>query len=167
MKKLTALELKKFAENKENIDVVKVLFEAITLCEIITEIVDNKKREILAHHKFESEPLITPSRTIPSILIIEPKDDYKLKENDFQIFLDELNTFYYSDECPIKPTKIGNCPALEADSLVRDLKIQIADKFEPTLKISYNDISGNLEFYKKYYDFILQVFAPHVKKITR
>jgi hypothetical protein len=167
MKKLTRLEFKKFVENKENIEIVKTLFEAITLCEIITEIVNNKQREILARHKFQSEEIRTTNRTIEPIIITEIKDVYMMKESDLTIFLAELDMFYYTDECPIKPSKPGKCPALEAECLVRDLKVQIADKFESTLTISYNDISRNLEFYKQYYEFILQLFAPHVKKLTK
>ena len=76
-----------------------------------------------------------------------------------------MDAFYWSEQCPVKPTKKGHCPALESQSLVREIKIAIANLFAPTLGISYDQISGSLSFYKQYYDLVLSMFAPHVKKL--
>jgi len=167
MNNLTAQELKDFANNEENVKLVKSLFEAIAFSSLITEIVENKANEILAFYQFKSPERELINRAIPSEIILNQKDAYQLDETDWNIYFKELESFYYSDDCPVKPTKKGNCPALEAQSFVRDIKIQIANFFAPTLGINYNQISHNLKFYKDYYDLILRIFAPQVKIITQ
>jgi len=167
MNNLTAQELKEFANNEENVKIVKSLFEAIAFSDLITEIVEKKANEILNFYKFETEEEIYNNRVIPSEVILDQKQAYQLKQEDWNIYFKELESFYYSDDCPVKPTKKGNCPALEAQSFVRTIKIQIADFFAPTLGINYNQISHNLKFYKDYYDLILRIFAPQVKVLTQ
>lgn len=166
MKKLTPQELKQFVEKEENIKVMQSLFEAIAFSETITEIVEKKSTEILAFYKFESKEVSFPNgRVIPSEVILEHKHVFQLEDADFNLYFSEMKAFYNSDQCPIKPKKEDNCPALESQSLVREIKIAIADLFEPTLGISYDQISGSLQYYKTYYDLILTMFAPHVKKL--
>lgn len=167
MNKLTAQELKEFSNNEENVNLVKSLFEAIAFSDLITEIVEKKANEILNFYKFETEAETYNERVIPSEVILEQKYAYQLKQSDWDIYFKELEAFYYSEDCPVKPTKKGFCPALEAQSFVRDVKIQIADFFAPTLGIDYNQISHSLKFYKDYYDLILRMFAPQVKLITQ
>ena len=166
MKNLTAQELKAFTEKEENINVMKALFEAIAFSETITEIVETKEREILAFYKFESEEITFDNgRNIPSEIILEPKNAYRLKDEDFQLYIKEMKQFYNSDQCPIKPKKGGNCPALESQSLVREIKIAIADLFAPTLGITYDQISGSLKYYKTYYDLLLTMFSAQIKAL--
>jgi len=167
MNKLTAQQLKEFSHNEENVNLVKSLFEAIAFSDLITEIVEKKANEILNFYKFETEAETYNERVIPSEVILEQKYAYQLKQSDWNIYFKELESFYYSDDCPVKPTKKGHCPALEAQSFVREIKIQIADFFAPTLGIDYGQISRNLKFYKDYYDLILKMFAPQVKLITQ
>lgn len=167
MNKLTAQQLKEFSHNEENVNLVKSLFEAIAFSDLITEIVEKKANEILNFYKFETEAETHNERVIPSEVILEQKHAYQLKQSDWDIYFKELESFYYSDDCPVKPTKKGHCPALEAQSFVREIKIQIADFFAPTLGIDYGQISRNLKFYKDYYDLILKMFAPQVKLITQ
>jgi len=167
MNNLTAQELKDFANNEENIKLAQSLFEAIAFSDVITEIVEKKANEILSFYKFETEEEIYNERVIPSEVILDQKHAYQLKQEDWDIYFKELESFYYSDDCPVKPTKKGNCPALEAQSFVREIKIRIADFFAPTLGINYSQISHSLKFYKDYYDLILRMFAPQVKLITQ
>lgn len=166
MNKLTAQELKDFANNEENVRRMGKLFKAIAFSEIITEIVENKANEILSFHKFATEIETYGERVLASEVILDQKNAYRLKQQDWDIYFKELESFYYSDDCPIKPTKKGNCPALESQSLVRNLKIEIAEFFAPTLNISYDQISGSLKFYKEYYDLLLKMFAPQVKAMV-
>jgi len=167
MNKLTAQELKEFSNNEENVNLVKSLFEAIAFSDLITEIVEKKANEILNFYKFKTEEQTYNERVIPSEVVTEQKYAYQLKQEDWDIYFKELESFYYSEDCPVKPTKKGHCPALEAQSFVREIKIQIADFFAPTLGIDYAQISRNLKFYKDYYDLILRMFAPQVKLITQ
>jgi len=167
MNKLTAQELKNFCNKEENVKIVKSLFEAIAYSDLITEIVEKKANEILRFYEFKTEEETYNERVIPSEVILDQKHAYRLKQEDWDLYFKELEHFYYSDDCPVKPTKKGHCPALEAQSFVREIKIQIADFFAPTLGIDYGQISRNLKFYKDYYDLILKMFAPQVKLITK
>lgn len=167
MNKLTAQELKGFTNKEENVLIVKSLFEAIAFSSLITEIVEKKANEILNFYKFETEEETYNEIVIPSEVILDQKNSYRLSKKDWAIYFKEMESFYYSDDCPVKPTKKGFCPALESQSFVRDIKIQIADFFAPTLGINYSQISHNLKFYKDYYDLILKMFAPQVKLITQ
>jgi hypothetical protein len=167
MNNLTAQQLKEFSNNEENVKLVKSLFEAIAFSDLITEIVENKANEILNFYKFETEEERYNERIIPSEVVTEQKNAFLLKQDDWDLYFKELESFYYSDDCPVKPTKKGHCPALEAQSFVREIKVQIANFFAPALGINYNQISGNLKFYKDYYDLILRIFAPQVKQITQ
>ena len=169
MKKLNAQELKKFATNEENVKLMQTLFEAIAFSETITAIVEKKSSEILNFYKFVAPEIRIQSkdgmRFIPSEVILKTNSIYKLKDEDLELYLKKMNEFYQSEECPVKPTKEGNCPALEREAFVRNLKIEIAEFFAPTLGINYDDISGSLKFYKEYYDLIMKMFAPQIKAI--
>lgn len=166
MNKLTAQELKQFATQEENVKVMKTLFEAIALSDTITKIVDDKAHEILAKYQFTSDEIVLPNgRVIPSKTILNVNDTYNLKAEDWDVYFQEMDNFYNSDKCPMKPTKQGNCPALESQSIVRNLKIAIADMFAPTLGIKYDQISWKTDSYNNYYDLIMRMFAPQVQTL--
>ena len=166
MKKLNTKELKEFVTKEENVRLMQTLFEAIAFSETITAIVEKKANEILGFHKFETEEITLGERVIASEVILDQKNVYQLKQEDWDVYFKELESFYYSDECPVKPTKQGNCPALESQSLVRTLKREIADFLAPTLGINYGQISGSLKYYDTYYELIMKMFSSQIKGMT-
>lgn len=167
MNKLTAQELKEFATKEENVRLMQTLFEAIAFSDTITAIVEKKSTEILAFYQFKTKEVEHPRRgIIPSEVILDHNLVYRLEDADFNLYFKEMNKFYQSEDCPIKPTREGNCPALESQSLVRSLKIQIADFFAPTLGINYDQISSSLKFYDNYYDLIMRMFSQQIKPLT-
>jgi len=156
--KPTAQSLKAMRENPENIKVVSALFEAIAYCETVRDIIEPKQREILAAYQWTTE---ISKREPEEVVILDPKDIFRLKEDDFQIYLKEMQAFY---KVSIQPSKEGNCPLLEAESLVRDTKARVCDFLAPFIGVNYDDIRVSLDAYKKYFDLILTMFAPHVKQ---
>jgi hypothetical protein len=63
------------------------------------------------------------------------------------------------------PTKDGNCPLLEAESLERDAKQAFIDALEPYTGLSVHRLlCSGLKTYDKYIDLNLSLFANKVSK---
>lgn len=157
----TKLNLKDLVNNPENVNVVRALFKAEAYSQTITEIVETKQREILNRYKWQV--CNDFNGIIEKTTILDPKQAYKLSDTDFDTYIKELDDFYYSDECPIKPKKQGNCPALEAQTFLRDVKIKIADYFKPFFGYGYDEISRSLDTHKTYFDLMMSLFAHKIK----
>jgi hypothetical protein len=155
-----AKDIGNLINDESNVKIMKALFQAVAFSETIGEIVEKKQREILAFYKWKS----AESSRRETKIILEPKDSYLLDELDFEIYLKELDSFYFSDACPVKPKKIGNCPKLEAESFVRDVKVQVAESFAPYFGFGYNEVSRSLKIYRDYFELLMKMFASKVKE---
>lgn len=161
----TESDIKNLIADANNVKAMQALFEAIAFEQLITEIVENKQREILSFYKWNIAK-VWVEKGREDMIILEPNRAFLLEDEDFKIYLAELEAFYYTDACPVKPKKAGCCPALEAQSFVRDIKVQIADLFAPYFGFGYDVICRNLKHYKQYYDLLLTLFASEVKAIN-
>lgn len=155
---ITAQKIKQLTEDPDNIKVVESLFKAIAYQESIRDIIEPMQREILDFYQFKVSKEHRPD---DGQLIAGPEQMYLADDDDFNLYLKELERGYKRVKC--LPKKKGNCPLLEAESFVRDIKKQVVDYFEPQLGISYFQLSCNLESYRKYFDLLLSLFAPAVK----
>lgn len=160
----TESDIKSLIADTNNVKAMQGLFEAIAFEQTITEIVENKQREILSFYQWHISEKMS-DRGLEDKIILEPKHSYQLEDEDFKIYLAELEEFYYSDACPIKPKSKDCCPALEAQSFVRDIKREIADLFEPYFGFGYDKISYSLKLYKQYFELLMTIFASEVKAI--
>jgi len=156
----TAQDVKSLIHNENNIKVVKSLFEAIAYCETLRAVIEPKKQEIVDFYKFQVSPDFI--HRMEDRTITKHERMYLADDQDFNIYLAELEKFYYSDACPVKPKRKGNCPLLEAESFVRDVKMQVAEYFAPYFGFGYDRISGSLKLYKQYFDLLMSMFAPVV-----
>lgn len=162
----SAKDVEAFVNNSDNIKVMKALFEAIAYQETVRSVIAPKQQEIIDFYKFKIADKWVKLGDLDEIITSE-KRMYLANDDDFQIYLNELEKFYYSDQCPFKPKRKGNCPLLEAESFVRDIKRDVAEFFKDYFGFGYDAISCNLDRYKQYYDLLLTMFASNVEsKIT-
>lgn len=160
---MTEQKIKDIISNEENVSVMKSLFEAIAYEETIRSIIEPMQQEIVDFHKFKMAPEWVARGIRESEIITKPSDMYLASEGDKDLYFKELENGYIKVRC--LPSKKGNCPLLEAESFVRDIKVEVANHFESQIGISYNDISWSLSKYKTYYDLLLTMFAPSVKEM--
>jgi len=162
MKIKSEKDVKALVDNPDNIAVMKSLFEAIAFQETVRSVIAPKQQEIIDFYKFKIDEKWKERGDAEEIIISE-KRMFLASDDDFQIYLKELEQFYYSDACPFKPKRKGNCPLLEAESFVRDIKREVAEFFKEDFGFGYDAISGSLTRYKQYYDLLLTMFASNVK----
>jgi hypothetical protein len=163
MKALTKNNLKALISDRDNITAMKALFQAITFEKMVKELVEAKQRETIAFYKFKVSPENLERREMPEY-ISEPNRMFLVSEEDWKIYDAEMQKIYFSEGFPFKPSKAGNCPLLEAEHFVRKLKWEIADLFAPYLGFGSNEITGSLSAWKQYWEIMLSMFAPIVKK---
>lgn len=159
---MTLTNLKSFANDPANITAMTGLFQAIAYTETLRPIVEEKQREIIAFYKFEVSE--ENRRHKDTKIITEPKHMYLASDKDFQIYDAEMQNFYYSDQCPAKPSKKGNCPLLEAEHLVRRIKWELADLFAPVMGMNCDQLTRSLKNWESYWDIMLGLFAGKVKE---
>lgn len=160
---ITAKDVERFVNNPDNIKVMKALFEAIAFQETVRSVIAPKQQEIIDFYKFKIADKWVKLGD-KDLVIDTEKRMYLADDDDFQIYINELEKFYYSDACPFKPKRKGNCPLLEAESFVRDIKRDVAEFFKDYFGFGYDGICGSLKRYKEYYDLLLTMFAPIVKQ---
>ena len=162
----TEQDVKRMVNDADNIKLMQTLFEAVAYCETIRDIIEPKQQEIVDAYGFMvSDEWIErkekKGRTVQKERITSHKDMYLASDEDFNLYLKELKAFY--KEKGLKVKRDGNCPLLEAESLVRDVKMHVANAFEPYFGFGYNKISYSLESYRKYFDLLMTMFAPVIK----
>ena len=164
--KLTANDLKKMVEDKENIKIVNSLFEAIAYQETIRDIIRPKQEELMLKFKFKmaEKNLDRRNKRGQKVdeFIVNPDHLYLAEESDWEVFDREMAKFYKKQGLKVK--REGNCPLLEAENLTRQIKVEVANKLESFIGISYEQVSRTLDGHKKYFDLILEMFSFEVKK---
>lgn len=159
---LTAGKLQALTNDSANIQAMKALFQAIAFCESLRPIVETKQQEIVSFYKFKVSE--ENKRYEDFDEITKPNRMFLASDEDFRIYDAEMQAFYFSDACPIKPSKSGHCPLLEAEHFVRMLKWEIADLFAPTIGLSCDQLTGTLAGWNQYWEIMLSMFAPKVKE---
>jgi hypothetical protein len=161
---MKAQQLEQAANDVECIKVMKSLFQGIAYVETVRSVIETKQKEVITFYQFKVAKRYLERRTDKEF-ISGPKDMFLMSDEDFKIYLAEMETFYYSDECPFKPSKKGNCPLLEAESFLRDLKWEIVAFFEPITGLSKENLRWNLKAFDKYIDILLGLYASKVKEV--
>ena len=160
--KLTGQKLEEMVNDPSCIKVVNALFEAVAYCECVRSIIEPKQQEVIDFYKFKVRD-DTPSGLKRGITTIESqKHMYLASDEDFNIYMREMDKFH--TEQGFTKDNWEQCPLLIAESLVRKIKIQVCDFLEPYLGMNYDQISGSLDRYKKYFDLIMTMFADKVKE---
>ena len=150
--------LRAFLRNPSNIGLMKTLFQAVAFCETLRPVITAKQTEIINFYGFETDPEMGPVEKITT-----PNLMWTATEEDFALYAKEMDAFYLSEDCPVKPTKAGNCPLLEAEQVIRELKRQIADAFEPYFGFGADRLLTKMDAYDEYFKLLMEMFAPFVK----
>jgi len=162
----TVKEVKEMLNNKDCINIVQSLFEAIAYRDTIASVIEPEQERIMQELEFYiSDEWVEKNkargRDVKKERITEYKNLYLAPEEDWHRHDEEMQKVY--NRVNIHPSKEGNCPLLEADSLVRDVKVQVAETLEPYMGIGYDDLAMSLERYEKYYDLVMKMFASKMK----
>lgn len=92
-------------------------------------------------------------------LILDPKESFLLSEEDAARFFSLCEEKRIEQKLAVN--KPGNCPALEAENLVRAARDAFIDALTPYTCITLDEaLSGGL--YNKLMDWGLRILAPHV-----
>lgn len=151
-----------FQPTKKMIKAAEAVFMAMAFTQTIRPIVEAYQREILSRHKWENNEEFAKygRRGVKKRSILEPKDAWLLDDADFQTYLKESNEARKKANLHVENEEC--CPLLVAEDLERQTKIVLANVMEPVTKISYNDLTGTVNTYDKYFDLTLRLLAPFV-----
>lgn len=159
---LNVSQLEAFVNTPANITAMKALFQAIAYAETLRPVIEGKQREIINFYKFQvSEEC---GKYTDKETITEPKHMYLASEEDMNLYCKEMKAFYFSPECPVKPSKPDNCPLLEAESLVRAVKREIVELFAPSFGFDAEKLFYSLKNYNEFFELMLTMFAPKVQE---
>jgi len=145
------------------IKAVNAIFEAMAYEQTVRAMVEPKQQELIDFFKFEiSDEMCV--RGIEKYVITKYDDLYMADEVDRELFYKEMHQEHLKLGFDVK---LYYCPILIAESMIRDIKREVAGILEPYIGISYEQLSYNLKSYKQYYDLILTMFAGAVKEYQK
>lgn len=165
MEKLTVDALKQITTDPNCIKVVNALFEAIAYAETVRAIIEPKEQEVVDFFKFKVKEEIRIKWDIETEIIDTPDKMYLAEKADYELYWKEMNKFH--NDSGFRKKSPDHCPLLEAEELVRCIKIQVCDFLEPYLKINYSHISGSLPRFKQYFDLVMHLFGPAVAEYQK
>ena len=153
---------KKFTPTKDMVEVADSVFKAMAYVGTLKPIVTGYQEAVLKKHQFVARDIGQECRE--GDIILNPEHSYLLEDADFEIYLEEIEEA--RAEAGLKVNREGNCPLLEAESLLRDAQRLLVDTMQPITKISTDDAlcsKNGLENYRQLTDLILKLLAPFVK----
>ncbi len=105
---------------------------ARTHAELLKDIVDGMKRDILTTANYYPDPEHVRRGLEPDEPITDPKNDWLLRQDEFHDYLIELRSRwtaagYTINDIPGEPKYSFYCPALTAESLQRDTEMLLVE----------------------------------------
>lgn len=160
----SAEEVKKMISDPDCIKVVNALFEAVAYAETVRALIEPKQQDLIDFYKFETADMWTEKYGEPKRVITKYDHLYLASDEDSELLYKEMHKVHL--ELGFK-VEMNYCPLLMAESLVRNVKVQVANFLEPYMGMSYDEISYNLDRYKKYFDLVMTMFAGVVKEYQK
>jgi hypothetical protein len=145
----------KFTPTKDMIEAAETVFKAMAYVETLKPVVTGYQEAVLKKHQFEAE----------GDIVLNPDHCYLLKDTDFEIYLKEINEARV--KAGLKISKEGNCPLLEAETILRDAQRVLVDTMEPVTNLDTDTVlcsKNGMENYKQLIDMILKLLSSFVKK---
>lgn len=153
--------------NGPSADMIRVgetLFLAKAWLDLVGGVVDQCKAEVLAQHAFYVceyfQDKLHPGNPGP-VRITEPKHDWVMPESQFGYYVKMVEAAVAAHG--YHPKKPGNCPKLEAESLVRDAERvmleQLGKEVNPVLA---RLVEGPMELRDKALDLTMSMVAPFI-----
>ncbi len=161
---MKAEDVKKIQDMPHLQTLAKAVFMAMAYTQTVRETIEPKQQEVIDFYKFKVDQQWRDIEV--GTIITNHKQLYLAHPDDWQLFQREMDKKYV--EVNLIPTKPGNCPLLEAESLERDTKRYFIDGLEPYTGLSFDRlISSGLDNYRKYIDLNLTIFASKVSKTIK
>lgn len=155
--------MKKFNPTKEMIQAAEAVLMAKAYVETIRPIVRAYQSKVLDIYRFtnkkELEIINKCGRMADHIkeeVITDPKDSWKLSDQDFQIYL--RDTKEERDKAGLKVDKDDQCPLLVAEYLLCQAEGNLIDQMEPITKIKRDQL-WNLKHRAKLIDLSLKLLT--------
>lgn len=145
-----------FKPTQDMINAAIYVFKTMAMVQTIEPIVLNYQRKVLAKHKFKGGYSKDDFK-----VILDPKDSWLLKDNDFKIYLDEIN--HERKQAGLHVDNPDHCPLLVAKQMQRNAEKLLIIEMKPITKLDPKDIC-NIDHYHKLIDLSLKLLTPFVKK---
>jgi hypothetical protein len=164
MENLTLESVTSMVKDETMISLAKSLFQAIAYVETVKAVIAPKQQEIIDRHQFKTAPIwdkFEGGRTIT-----KESDMFLASDEDFQIYLDEMDSFH--NEKGFQKISKDHCPLLMAESLLRDVQRGFVDSTKPYTGMDADMLlcsRNGLANYKTYIDLHLNLFAPTIKNL--
>ena len=134
----------------------KAVFLSIAYVQTVREVIEPKQQEVIDFFKFK---IAKQWRDFEQGEIIKShKHLYLADESDWIIFDEEMRRVY--KEVNLIPSKEGNCPLLEAESIEREAKRALVNYLESFTGLSFERMG--ISNYFKYLDIMLTILASKV-----
>ena len=148
----------KIPPTQDMIAAAKTVFLAKAWTETLRPVVEGYKKAILAKHSWHiAEEWI--NKGMADRVIMEPEHAYLLSDQDFAIYLREVNESRV--EAGLEVDNEDHCPLLVAEMQEVNATRALLTAMMPITKIDPNDVYG--EDWNKLTDLTLQLLAPYVK----
>ena len=118
--------------------------------EVLREKVDAIKAEILAVGEYMSEPLEGRGKSIPARRITKPKEDWLIE--DWAPYNALVDARVRAEVPGAADLEEGYCPALVAESKLRDAEQRLLEATAPLLNITASQINRSLDTRAKWLD---------------
>jgi len=136
MKNLNVKDVENMANESHLITAAKTVFEAMAYESCVREVVEPKQQKVVDFYKFAVCPEMLKYNA--GTQITKATQMYLASDDDFQIYLKEMNLFYIAEG--FKLPAFGYCPLLMAEDLTRQAKMYFVDALEPYTGLSYKNL---------------------------
>lgn len=159
---------KKFTPTIEQITAAQNVFSLMAAIEYLKPIVNGYKRKILKRHQFTDKRIQRLSEMhfgeyTPN-LVLEPEDDYQLEQQDFDLYMAEVNAA--RDKAGLKAgSRTNPCPLLEAQNILYTAERNLVTVMSPITGFTAEQLlNKGKSTYMKVVDLSLKALAPYLDK---
>lgn len=151
------MNAKTFKPTYAMIETAKTVFLAMAWEQTVRPIVEGYKKEILSFYQFKN--IRAEKWGMPEI-VTDPNHSYCLDEEDFKVYFAECKKAMA--KAGLKVQHEDNCPLLEAESVTRGAKWELAKVMQGLTGIEVDRLRGHLDLFNQYIELNLKLLAPYV-----
>jgi hypothetical protein len=149
-----------FNPSSEQIKAATVLLVAMANQAVVEPIVLAYQREILVRHQWRINQKY--AEPFGEQIITAPSRSYLLSDEDATVYFSECKKA--AEEAGLKVRHPGNCPLLEAKSIVIDARRDIVAAMEPNTGITWDLLMRDFLAIDEYIDLTLRLMTPFVPR---
>lgn len=149
-----------FQPTAEMIRAAQCVFVAMTHYEFVSEKVLGYQRAILTAGQWHIDPKWVELGQ-KDVVILDPDHTFVLSENDFATYKTQCEAARIEAKLSIK--REGNCPRIEARTLLHEARVLLLQTMEPITRIPCDRLLGSsTDAIEQAVDLALKLLAPHV-----